>query len=166
MDVFSSQLRMIKCSEVRHFSMKFPSEGESCHCHFAGKKLGASNQMFQPKYGSENNKMWKVRYSIPPTVGILNNHCTQIELLLNRVQYIFIATCWIPTLNQSIKTLHFGTHWTHWTDLKWVLVIRFSKILQKNFIIASSRLLDLFLMFLMEDLPDKYQTTIENQYRS
>ena len=83
-------------------------------------------------------------------VGILNNHCTQIELLLNRVQYIFISTCWIPTLNQSIKTLHFGTHWTHWTDLKWVLVIRFSKILQKNFIIASSRLL---VLFLMEDLP-------------
>ena len=50
MDVFSSQLRMIKCSEIRHFSMKFPSEGESCHCHFAGKKLGASNQIFQPKY--------------------------------------------------------------------------------------------------------------------
>ena len=48
--------------------MKFHSEGEFCHCHFAGKKLGTSNQMFQAKYGSENNKMLKVRYSIPPTV--------------------------------------------------------------------------------------------------
>ena len=26
--------------------------------------------MFQPKYGSENNKMWKVRYYIPTTVSI------------------------------------------------------------------------------------------------
>jgi len=34
---------MIKCSEVRHFSMKFPSEGEFWHCHPAGNKLGASN---------------------------------------------------------------------------------------------------------------------------
>ena len=28
MDDFSSQLGMIKYSEIRHFSMKFPSEGE------------------------------------------------------------------------------------------------------------------------------------------
>ena len=68
MDVFSSQLRMIKCSEIRHFSMKFPSEGEFWHCQVAGNKLGASNQIFQPKEGSENKKMCKVRYSIPPTV--------------------------------------------------------------------------------------------------
>ena len=47
MDDFSSQLGMIKCSEIRHFSMKFPSEGEFWHCHFAGNKLGASNQVFQ-----------------------------------------------------------------------------------------------------------------------
>ena len=46
MDDFSSQLGMIKCSEIRHFSMKFPSEGEFWHCHFAGNKLGASKQMF------------------------------------------------------------------------------------------------------------------------
>ena len=38
MDAFSSQLGMIKCSEVRHFSMKFPSEGEIWYCHFAGNK--------------------------------------------------------------------------------------------------------------------------------
>ena len=47
MDDFSSQLGMIKCSEVRHFSMKFLSEGEFWHCHFAVNKLGASNQVFQ-----------------------------------------------------------------------------------------------------------------------
>ena len=57
MDDFSSKLGMIKCSEIRHFSMKFPSEGEFWHCHFAGNKLGASNQMFQAKEGSENKKM-------------------------------------------------------------------------------------------------------------
>ena len=57
MDDFSSQLRMLKCSEMRHFSMKFPHEGEFWHCHFAGNKLGASNQMFQAKEGSENKKM-------------------------------------------------------------------------------------------------------------
>ena len=49
MDVFSPQLGMIKCSEIRQFSTKFPSEGEFWHCHFAGDKLGASNQMFQTK---------------------------------------------------------------------------------------------------------------------
>ena len=27
MDDFSSKLGMIKCSEIKHFSMKFPSEG-------------------------------------------------------------------------------------------------------------------------------------------
>ena len=43
MDDFSSQLGMIKCSEIRHFSMKFPSEGEFWHCHFAGNKMGVSN---------------------------------------------------------------------------------------------------------------------------
>ena len=32
MDDFSSQLGMIKYSEIRHFSMKFPSEGEFWHC--------------------------------------------------------------------------------------------------------------------------------------
>ena len=47
MDVFSSQLGMIKRSKLRHFLMKFPSEGEFWHCHFAGNRLGASNQMFQ-----------------------------------------------------------------------------------------------------------------------
>ena len=41
MDVFSSQLGMIKCSEIRHFSMKFPSEGEFWHCHFTGYKMEA-----------------------------------------------------------------------------------------------------------------------------
>ena len=46
---FSSQLGIIKCSEITHFSMKFSSEGEFCHCHFAGIKLGASHQMFQAK---------------------------------------------------------------------------------------------------------------------
>ena len=69
MDDFSSQLVMIKFSEISHFSMKFLSQGEFWHCHFAGNKLGASNQIFQPKEGSENKKMCKVRYSIPPTVG-------------------------------------------------------------------------------------------------
>ena len=49
MDDFSSQLGMIKCSEIRHFSIEFPSEGEFWHCHFAGNKMGASNQMFQAK---------------------------------------------------------------------------------------------------------------------
>ena len=68
MDVFSSQLGMIKCSEIRHFSMKFPSEGEFWHCHFAGSKMGASNQMFQAALGSENKKISKVRHSVPPTV--------------------------------------------------------------------------------------------------
>ena len=38
---FFPQLGMIKCSEIRLFSMKFPSEGEFWHCHFAGNKLGA-----------------------------------------------------------------------------------------------------------------------------
>ena len=57
MDDFSSQLGMIKCSEIRHFSIKFPSEGEFWHCHFAGNKMEASNQMFQAKYGSKNKKM-------------------------------------------------------------------------------------------------------------
>ena len=28
MDDFSPQLGMIKCSEIKHFSMKFPSKGE------------------------------------------------------------------------------------------------------------------------------------------
>ena len=49
MDDLSSKLGMIKCSEIRHFSMKFPSEGEFWHCQVAGNKLGASNQMFQAK---------------------------------------------------------------------------------------------------------------------
>ena len=57
MDVFSPQLGMIKCSEIRHFSMKFPSEGEFWHCHFAGSKMGASNLMFQAALGSENKKI-------------------------------------------------------------------------------------------------------------
>ena len=48
-DDFSSQLGMRKYSEIRHFSMKFPSEGEFWHCHFAGNKMEASNQMFQAK---------------------------------------------------------------------------------------------------------------------
>ena len=60
MDDFSSQLGMIKYSEIRHFSMKFPSEGEFWHCHFTGHKMEASNQMFQAKYGSENKKISKV----------------------------------------------------------------------------------------------------------
>ena len=41
MDDFSSQLGMIKYSEIRHFSMKFPSEGEFWHCHFTGYKMEA-----------------------------------------------------------------------------------------------------------------------------
>ena len=41
MDVFSSQLGMRKYSEIRHFSMKFPSEGEFWHCHFTGYKMEA-----------------------------------------------------------------------------------------------------------------------------
>ena len=49
MDDFSSQLGMIKYSEIRHFSMKFPSEGEFWHCHFTCYKIGGSNQMFQAK---------------------------------------------------------------------------------------------------------------------
>ena len=49
MDDFSSQLGMIKYSEIRHFSMKFPCEGEFWHCHFTGYKMGVSNQMFQSK---------------------------------------------------------------------------------------------------------------------
>ena len=57
MDDFSSKLGMIKCSEIRYFSMKFPSEGEFWYCHFAGSKLGASNQMFQAKEGLENKKI-------------------------------------------------------------------------------------------------------------
>ena len=60
MDDFSSKLGMIKCSEIRHFSMKFPSEGEFWHCHFTGYKMGASNQMFQDALGSENKKISKV----------------------------------------------------------------------------------------------------------
>ena len=40
-DDFSSQLGMIKCSEIKYISMKFPSEGEFWHCHFVGNKLGA-----------------------------------------------------------------------------------------------------------------------------
>ena len=42
MDDFSSKLGMIKYSEITHFSMKFPSEGEFWHCHFAGNKMGAT----------------------------------------------------------------------------------------------------------------------------
>ena len=57
MDDFSSQVGMIKCSEIRHFSIEFPSEGEFWHCHFAGNKMGASNQMFQAKQGAANKKM-------------------------------------------------------------------------------------------------------------
>ena len=57
MDDFSSKLGMIKCSEIRHFSIEFPSEGEFWHCLFAGNKMGASNQMFQAKKGSENKKI-------------------------------------------------------------------------------------------------------------
>ena len=49
MDDFSSQLGIRKYSEIRHFSMKFPSEGEFWHCHFTGYKMGVSNQMFQSK---------------------------------------------------------------------------------------------------------------------
>ena len=49
MDDFSSQLGMIKYSEIRHFLMKSPSECEFWHCHFAVNKLGASNKMFQTK---------------------------------------------------------------------------------------------------------------------
>ena len=55
MNDFSSQLGMIKYSEIRHFSMIFPSEGEFWHCHFTGYKMGASNQCF--KKGSENKKI-------------------------------------------------------------------------------------------------------------
>ena len=46
---FSSKLGIIKYSEIRHFSMKFSSEGEFCHCHFAGNKMGTSNQNFHAK---------------------------------------------------------------------------------------------------------------------
>ena len=46
---FSSQLGIIKCSEITHFSMKFSFEGEFCHCHFAGNKMGTSNQNFHAK---------------------------------------------------------------------------------------------------------------------
>ena len=49
MDNFSSQLGMIKSSEIRHFLIKFPSEGEFWHCHLAGNKMGDSNQMFKVK---------------------------------------------------------------------------------------------------------------------
>ena len=69
MDDFSSQLGKIKCSVKRYFSMKFPSEGEFWNCHFAGYKMGASNQMFQAKLESENKKISKVRHSVPTTVG-------------------------------------------------------------------------------------------------
>ena len=48
--------------------MKFPSEGEFWNCHFAGYKMGASNQMFQAKLESENKKISKVRHSVPTTV--------------------------------------------------------------------------------------------------
>ena len=51
--------------------MKFPSEGEFWHCHFAGSKMGASNQMFQAALGLENKKISKVRHSVPPTVCYL-----------------------------------------------------------------------------------------------
>ena len=50
--------------------MKFPSEGEFWNCHFAGYKMGASNQMFQAKLESENKKISKVRHSVPPTVNL------------------------------------------------------------------------------------------------
>ena len=50
--------------------MKFPSEGEFWHCHFAGYKMGASNQMFQAKQGSENKKISKVQHFVPPTVNV------------------------------------------------------------------------------------------------
>ena len=62
MDVFSSQLRIVKCSEIRHFSMKFPSEGEFWHCHFANKKLGSSNQItrcFKSNRGQKTRKCEK-----------------------------------------------------------------------------------------------------------
>ena len=68
MNGFSSQLGMIKCSEIMHFSMKFPTEGDFWHCHFAANKIGASNQMFQGNQGSENTKISKVRHCVPTTV--------------------------------------------------------------------------------------------------
>ena len=51
--------------------MKFPSEGEFWNCHFAGYKMGASNQMFQAKLESENKKISKVRHSVPTTVYLI-----------------------------------------------------------------------------------------------
>ena len=71
MDVFSSHLGKIQCSKIRYFSMKFSSEGEFWHCHFAGNKKEYSNQMFQAKLGSENKKISKVWHS--STVFHLNS---------------------------------------------------------------------------------------------
>ena len=59
MDDFYSKLGMIKCSEIKHFSMKFPSEGVFWHCHFARNKLEASSQMFQAKRGQKTRKCEK-----------------------------------------------------------------------------------------------------------
>ena len=57
--------------------MKFPSEGEFWHFHFAGNKLGASNQMFQAKKESENKKS-PIFYS---TYCILcDQHTTQCDM--------------------------------------------------------------------------------------
>ena len=50
------------------FFKKNPSEGELWHCHFAGYKMGASSQVFQAKWGSENKEISKVRHSVPTTV--------------------------------------------------------------------------------------------------
>ena len=56
MDDFSSQLGMIKCSEIRHFSMKFPSEGELWHCYFAVIKWEPQTRCFRPNRGKKTRK--------------------------------------------------------------------------------------------------------------
>ena len=45
--------------------------------------------MFQAKYGSQNKKMWKVRYSIPPTVH--GRLCIYSNIFIMFIFYIFCS---------------------------------------------------------------------------
>ena len=81
MDDFSSQLGMIKYSEIRHFSMKFPSEGEFWHCQFTGCKMGASSPDVSGQIGVRKQENLKVRHSVPTTVSIVTGPVLVIILL-------------------------------------------------------------------------------------
>ena len=103
MDDFSSQLGMIKCSETRHFLIKFPSEGEFWHCHIAGIELDFKEISYL------------VHIIIPKSVSVEHIRCTYAKTFTNWVLDIQNLTTF-PMFNAL-------SSWLSRSKLCWIRVI-------------------------------------------